>query len=159
MGGLFAGRWFAKLLRDTEMGGSVAGRLMLWLIFRKGGILAGRWGGSVAGRWVAKLQGRGWLSCLSHAYTYAHTCTQATCSFYLHNYTPTRITVDCDELCQNLSSHYTLEASTKTTRKKNVLKLKFAPPLLVSHHNQNGYLLSLSFSFPSVAGKDFAYIS
>jgi hypothetical protein len=40
-----------------------------------------------------------------------------------------------------------------------VLTLKFAPPLLVSHHNQNGYLLSLSLSFPSVAGKDFAYTS
>jgi hypothetical protein len=42
-----------------------------------------------------------------------------------------------------------------------VLTLKFAPALLVRHHNQNGYLLSLSlsFPFPSVAGRGFAYIA
>ncbi len=72
-----------------------------WLICRKGG--------PVAGRWVTKLQGQGWLSCLSHAYTYAHTCTQVTCSFYLHKYTPARITVDCDEYYQSLWSHYTVQ--------------------------------------------------
>jgi hypothetical protein len=40
-----------------------------------------------------------------------------------------------------------------------LLTLKFAPPLLVSYHSQNGYLLSPSLSFPSpsLAGKGFGY--
>jgi hypothetical protein len=56
---------------------------------------------------------------MSRAYTYAHTCINVTCSFYLHNYTPARIAVDCVEYCQSLLSHSTVQQVGRRTGKKD----------------------------------------